>query len=252
MLDLLSSFLTDLRLEIQAPRTHVLRGEWALFVPEGPPSLHLLRRGRGRACSAESRHPRPLGTGWALLLPGTRECTIQAPGPERPATSQFDWNAGIPLDEVRPPDDPSAALLLSARIKLRGRAGLPIPLPAVATLDPERVWSSGWRETLLETLNAELLYPRLGVSAIVVHLLEVFLIQGLRSELRAGTWKAPGWLGALTDPVLRTGLIDAGNESALASVGALSAEVHRSPRTIRARIRGFSGAPRAASSGSFA
>jgi AraC-like DNA-binding protein len=133
--------------------------------------------------------------------------------------------------------------MLSARIKLVGRPGLPLPLPAIAALYPERIWSKEWRAPLLEILNAELSHPQLGISAIVVRLLETFLIQGLRSELRTGSWRAPGWLGALTDPVLRTGLIDAGSESALASVGALSAEVHRSPARVRARVRGFSGAP---------
>jgi AraC-like DNA-binding protein len=179
-----------------------------------------------------------------LLLSGAQECSIQTHGPERTVTSTFDWNGGAPLEEVVfARDEPGAALLLSARIALRGGPGTPVPLPAVSRLDPERVWTREWREPVLDTLNGELSHPRLGVSAIVVRLLEVLVIQGLRGELRAGDWKAPGWLGALTDPVLRTGLIDAGSESALASVSALSAEVHRSPARVRARVSGFSGTP---------
>jgi len=244
VLDLLSSLVADLRLEVQAPRTHLLVSQSALVVPTGSPSLHLVRRGSCRASSPESRHPLPLGTGWALLLSGTRECTIQPYGPERTQRARFDWSGGTPLEEVLHfPEDPSTVLLLSARIRLRGRTGVPVPLPAVCTLRPEQVWSGAWRESLLESLNAELIHPRLGVSAIVVHLLEVFLIQGLRSELRTGVWRPPGWLGALTDPVLRTGLMDSEDGSALASVGALSAEVHRSTRTVSERVRGFSGSP---------
>jgi AraC-like DNA-binding protein len=126
---------------------------------------------------------------------------------------------------------------------MESRPGLSVPIPAVSALVPEHIWAGARRESLLETLNAELSYPRLGISAITVRLLEVFIIQGLRSELRVGFWRAPGWLGALTDPVVRTSLIDAATESALASVEALSAEVHRSPARIRARVRAFSGAP---------
>lgn len=244
MLDLLSSLVADLRLEVQAPRTHLLGGQSALLLPTGSPSLHLVRHGSCRASSAESPHPLPLGIGSAMLLSGTRECTIQPYGPERTQRARFDWSGGTPLEEiVHSPDDPSAVLLLSARIRLLGRPGVPVPLPAVCTLGPEQVWSRGWRESLLETLNAELLHPRLGVSAIVVHLLEVFLIQGFRSELRGGVWRPLGWLGALTDPVLRTGLLDSEDGSALASVGALSAEVHRSTRTVSERVKSFSGTP---------
>jgi AraC-like DNA-binding protein len=244
MLDLLSRYLADLRVEVQQPRTRTLDRERALLVPEGEPSVHFVRRGTCRARSAESPHPLPLGAGWTLLLSGTSACSIQTPGPDCNITAQLDWNEGSPLDEiVFPPKDPNAALLLSARVKLRCRPGIPAEFPGVARLDPERVWSGRWGEPVVEALNAELSHPRLGVSAIVARLLEVVLLQGLRTELRGGTWKAPGWLGALTDPVLRTGLIDAGTGSALTSVGALSAEVHRSPRRVRARVRGFSGAP---------
>jgi AraC-like DNA-binding protein len=215
-----------------------------LLVPKDQPSIHFVRRGTCHARSVESPHPLPLGTGWALLLSGTSECSIQTPGPNCSVTTQLDWNGGVPLDEiVFAPKDPGAVLLLSARVKVRSRPGIPPEFPGIATLDPERVWSGRWGEPVVETLNAELSNPRLGVSAIVARLLEVVLIQGLRTELRDGTWRAPGWLGALTDPVLRTGLIDAGNDSALASVAALSTEVHRSPRRVRARVRGFSGAP---------
>jgi AraC-like DNA-binding protein len=244
MLDLLSGFITDLRLEVQAPRTHLLTGQWALLVPRGLPSLHLLRRGSCIARSTESRHPLPFGSGRALLLSGTRECSLEAPGPERTVVPPFDWNGGTPLEEVVfPPEEQGAALLLSAQIKRRGRAGDRVPLPAVSVLDPDQVWTREWREPLLDALNTELSHPRLGVSAIVTRLLEVLVIRGLRTELRAGAWKASGWLGALTDPVLRTGLIDAETESALASVRALAAEVHRSPARIRARVSAFSGAP---------
>ena len=244
MLDLLSRLVTDLRLQVQVPRTHVFGGEWAVLVPSGPPSLHLLLRGSCRASSAESRHPLPIAAGSALLLSGAQDCKIQACGPERPATSELDWDGGTPLEQrVSLPEDPSAVLMLSARIKMHPRPGRSIPLPAVWALDPERIWSNGRRESVLGSLNAELSYPRLGISAITVRLIETFLIQGLRSDLRIGFWRAPGWLGALTDPVLRTGLIDAETESALASVRALSADVHRSPSRIRARVRAFSGAP---------
>jgi hypothetical protein len=73
----------------------------------------------------------------------------------------------------------------------------------------------------------------MGVSGIVVRLLEVFLVQGLRTEALTGFWEPSGWLGALTDPVLRTGLMDTETTAALGSVDALSAEVHRSTRTVR-------------------
>jgi AraC-like DNA-binding protein len=244
MLDMLSKYLAGLRVEVHEPRTRILTNETALLVPEGHPSIHLVRRGTCRARSVEARHPLPLGLGWALLLSGRSACSIQTPGPSCNVTAELDWNGGAPLEEiVFPPKDPSAALLLSARIKLRSRPGISPEFPGIATLDPERVWSGRWSEPVVETLNAELSNPRLGVSAIVAKLLEVVLIQGLRTELRDGSWRAPGWLGALTDPILRTGLIDAGNDSALASVRALATEVHRSPRRVRARVRGFTGAP---------
>ena len=244
MLDLLSSFLSDVRLEVQAPRHHLLRGQWALLVPEGPPSLHLLRRGHCRASSAESRHALPIGTGWALLLSGARESTIRAYGPDGPTTSEFDWDGGTPLEEgVSLPADPSAALL--SPHESRWWVGLGFRFLSPPSLRSIRSGcgraggeNPSSRPSTASSFIRGSASPRLSSASS-----RSSSSRGSGARYVPGFWKAPGWLGVLTDPVLRTGLLDAGSDSALASVGALSAEVHRSPRTVRARVRGFSGAP---------
>ncbi|HSP19615.1 MAG TPA: AraC family transcriptional regulator, partial [Myxococcaceae bacterium] len=106
----------------------------------------------------------------------------------------------------------------------------PYQLPLPVFLDP-----------LVETLIAESFHPRPGVTAIVQRLLEVFIIQGLRAHLMNGFWTAPGHLGVLSDPVLRTGLHDSGGASLPLSVQALASEVHRSARRVRSRVRATSG-----------
>ncbi len=94
---------------------------------------------------------------------------------------------------------------------------------------------------MVESLLDELSHPRQGVTAIVQRLMELFVIQGLRAELTDGFWSAPGWLGMLTDPVLRTGLGDAECISAPRSVEMLASVVHRSPRRIWAHATAFAG-----------
>src|SRR3974377_1653124 len=111
----------------------------------------------------------------------------------------------------------------------------------MVVLRPERIDPSGYREPVFENLLWELSHPRPGGMLIVQQLLVLFIVQGLRSELSAGVWRAGGWLGALTDPVLRSALTEAPSASLPRSVEGLATEVHRSSRRLRARVKAHSG-----------
>jgi hypothetical protein len=208
-LDLLSVLVSDLGLRVQEPRTHTLEGRWSLSLGAGKPAVHFLRYGQCRAWPATAKHDLPLGKGSALLISGSVDCELQAYGPRRSPLGMFDWSAGSSLERVVFPPDDGGVLLVSAQLDPARRPGTSHALPPVVLIRPQRLSLPGFRDPVVESLIDELSHPRQGVTAIVQRLLELFIIQGLRAELTDGFWTAPGWLGMLTDPVLRTGLGDA-------------------------------------------
>lgn len=239
-LDLLSTIVSELELRVPEPRTHTLDGSWALSVSAGPAAVLLVRHGQCSAWPAIGRHSIALGRGSALLLSGALDCTLQAPGPRRASLEAFDWHGGSSLEQVSLPPGGGGVQLVSSRVDLAARAGLLHRLPPVVVIAPQQRLPD-FRDSVAESLIAETSHPRPGATAIVQRLLEAFIIRGLRAELREGRWSAPGPLGLLGDPVLRTGLEDARAASLPRSVETLASEVHRSARRVRARVRAISG-----------
>lgn len=234
-MDLLSTIVVELGLRLLEPRIHILEGSWSRSLePGGAASVHWVRHGRCSAWPATARHSLPLDKGCALLLSGEVDCALQAVGPRRPPQETFDCSAGRSLEHPSFPPAGDGVQLVSAQLDLAARPGrLAHRLPPVVLIRP--------RQPVVEALIAETSHPRPGATAIVQRLLEVFIIQGLRAELTDAFWSAPGYLGVLSDPVLRTGLDETDAPSLPLSLETLAAQVHRSARRVRSRVKAISG-----------
>ena len=174
--------------------------------------------------------------------PGRFDCALQAVGPRRAPQETFDCSAGRSLEHPSFPPTGDGVQLVSAQLDLAARPGrLAHRLPPVVVIRPHQLPLAGLRDPVVETLIAETSHPRPGATAIVQRLLEVFIIQGLRAELTDAFWSAPGCLGVLSDPVLRTGLNETEAPSLPLSLETLAAQVHRSARRVRSRVKAISG-----------
>lgn len=235
--DLLSTIVAELGLQLREPRIHILEGSWARLLEPGAASVHLMRHGRCSAWPATARHSLPIDRGCALLLSGEVECALQAVGPRCVPREAFDWTAGGALEHPSFPPPGDGVQLVSAQLDLATRPGrLAHRLPPAVVIRPHQL-----RAAVVETLIAETSHPRPGATAIVQRLLEILIIQGLRAELIDAFWSAPGQLGVLSDPVLRTGLNETEATSLPLSLEALAAQVHRSARRVRSRVKAISG-----------
>ncbi|MGZ6163916.1 MAG: AraC family transcriptional regulator, partial [Myxococcaceae bacterium] len=240
--DLLSTIVAELELHLREPRIHILKGSWSRSLEPGAASVHLMRHGRCSAWPATARHSLPMDKGCALLLSGEVDCAIQAIGPRRAPQETFDCSAGRSLEHPSFPPTGDGVQLVSAQVDLAARPGrLAHRLPPVVVIRPHQLPLPGFRDPVVETLIAETSHPRPGATAVVQRLLEVFIIQGLRAELTDAFWSAPGYLGVLSDPVLRTGLNETDAPSLPLSLETLAAELQRSARRVRSRVKAISG-----------
>ena len=203
----------------------------------------LVLRGRCSLWPEGARHSRGLSNGSVLLTSGAKSCVLQALGPRLVETAIFSPRTGGPLDEpVLPPRSKEHVQILAAEARWSTREGPELVLPPWLLAGPEAVSLTHGRKPLHEALAEELLVPRHGRKAVLQRLLEAIVIRALRVELVAGFWSVPGWLGALTDPVLRGALGEASDLSAVRSVQALAEHSQRSIRRLSARVKQISGA----------
>jgi len=241
-LDLLSTIVSELGLRVSEPRVATLQGSWALSLPTGAAWVHLLRHGRCLVWPASAQRPFSVARGSAVLVSGGVECTMQFRGPRLAPVESYDGASGSSLDHVAHLPKGDGVQIISARVDLIGRPGrLAHRLPPLVVLRPYQLPLPGFLDPLVETLISESFHPRPGVKEIVRRLLEVFIIQGLRAHLIDAFWTAPGHLGVLSDPVLRTGLHESDGASLPLSVEALASEVHRSARRGRSRVKASAG-----------
>jgi hypothetical protein len=240
-MDLLSELLARAQFGLQEPHVHTFDGAWAFDLPTGSPLLFFVRRGRCCLWPAGARHSFSLSGGHVLLVFGERECSLQSLGPRRDAATPFPWDTGVGLN--RPlvlPGSESSVQVLSARVEWVKRPVSP-SLPSILRVGPGQLALRPGRTTLHDALAEELLAPRQGTEVLVRRLLEAMVIRALRTEISAGFWSVHGWLGALTDPVLRTGLGEAGEKASLQSVKSLADASRRSVRRLSARLKDLSG-----------
>lgn len=239
-MDLLAELLRRTELRVEEPRVHTLAGDWALELPRVPLVLFILR-GRCTLWSEGERHSKGLSDGHLVLTSGAIRCVLQRFGPRLDATGPFDVGGGGSLHEpFSPPRSAERVQLLAAEVRWTRRPFEVLTPPSSVVVDPAALSSSRDRRPLHEALSEELLIPRLGRTAAVQRLLEVMLIRALRAELLSGFWTVSGWLGALSDPVLRTALGDAPDLASVDSVRALALHSHRSIRRLSARVKSIS------------
>ncbi len=243
-MDLLSELVSHLRPRCQPPLVHTFEGSWGFVLPPGRPSIHLLRHGAGLLWTAGARHSRPLGEASVLLYSGATACTVQARGARLDSTAPLDWDRGRSLRKAPPPPEvPGAVQLVSARIDLAHR---PIvapshPLPLVAIVEAERVPLARSYRPLLDSLLEEISFLRVGADVIIRGLLDVLVVQVLRNEVVNGFGVTQGWLGAMTDPVLRTCLDEQEELPTRDPARSLASASTRSARRLGARVKAATG-----------
>jgi AraC-like DNA-binding protein len=240
-LDLLTELLRRTDLRVEEPRVHTLAGPWAVELPRVP-YVFLILRGCCTLWPEGERHSRGLSDGHLLLTSGAIRCVLHRFGARLDAAGPFDAHAGEPLHEpFFRPRSAESVQLLAAKVQWTLRPFEVLTPPPWVVTSPAALSLSHDRQPLREALGEELLIPRLGRTAAIQRLLEVLLIRALRAELVSGFWSVSGWLGALTDPVLRTALGDAPDLGSVDSVRALAVHSHRSIRRLSARVKSISG-----------
>ena len=243
-MDALSELVTHAEFRLQEVRVHTFDGGWAFDLSLASPSLFLIRRGRCAVWPAGARHSLSLSDGYLLLVSGEQAGALQALGPRIPAPGPYPWEEGLPLDRtIFLPESPTGAQILSARVHWVQRSPIPLSFPSLLCIGPGRVALTHGRSTLHQALVEELLAARQGTEVLVCRVLEAMVIRGLRSEISSGFWSVQGWLGALTDPVLRTGLAElrAAGTSSVPSVRRLADSSNRSVRRLSSRVKALSG-----------
>lgn len=241
MLDLLTELLHRADVRVEEPRVHTLAGHWAVALPEVPLLLFILR-GRCTLWPEGERHSRGLSRGHLLLTSGAIRCALQRFGPRLDPVGPFDAHSGESLHApFFPPSSEEHVQLLAAEVRWTLRPSEVLTPPCWVVIGADTLSLSHERRTLHEALAEELLVPRLGRTAAIQRLLEAMLIRALRAELLSGFWNVSGWLGALTDPVLRTALGDAPDLASVDSVRALACHSDRSTRRLSARVKSISG-----------
>lgn len=240
-MDLLSELVRQADLRVEEVRVHLLAGSWAFELPSHP-LLLFVRRGECSVWPSGERHPRCLSDGCLFLHSGEQRSTFQARGPRLNATAPFIPSQGARLDRpVFPPRSRECLQVLTARLRWIRAFGEQLALPRWLVIGPRALSLSHERLPLHDALAEELMTPRVGTEAAVERLLEAMLIRALRAELVTGFWSVQGWLGALTDPVMRGALGDAADHSSIRSVRALAARSERSVRRLSARVKSISG-----------
>lgn len=240
--DLLSELVEHLRLQCRPPVVHDFEGPWAVAVPAGTPALHLVRAGKCQVWAPTARHSMTLAEGSLLLVSGTTPWTLQARGPRLDAGSSFDWATGRVFRAARAlPVNPSAVQLVSARVQLSERPGVLQTLPEMVVVGGRQSALPRSYRPILDGLLEELSMPRMGSAATVRLLLQVLAIQALRIHLTTGWGSLQGWLGALSDPVLRTCLEEQEELPTRDPARSLASTSGRSTRRLSARVRTSAG-----------
>ncbi len=246
-MDLLSELVGHLALRCEPPVVHTFEGRWAVQFPAGPPSLHLVRRGRCSLSARVAHHSIGLGEGSLLFLSGAAAATLQAHGPWLEASGRFDWSAGRSIHRAPfPPGTPEAVQLLSTRIAMGHRPGPAHHLPEAVAVGSRQIPLPRSYRPILDGLLEELSMPRIGADAIVQLLLQILVVQALRIQATTGFGSTEGWMGALSDPVLRTCFDDQAELPTRDPARSLACTSQRAARRLSARVKRSSGVgPRA-------
>jgi AraC-like DNA-binding protein len=241
-MDLLSELVGHLAIRCEAPVSHTFEERWAVELPAGPPSLHLVRRGECSLWQRAARHSFELGEGSLLFLSGAVTCSLQARGPRLEVSGHFDWSAGRPIRGApTPPATPDAIQFVSSRILLASRPGLAHRLPEVVIIGARQIPLPLSYRPILDGLLEELFMPRIGGDAILELLLRVLVIQALRIQVITGFGNPQGWIAALSDPVVRTCFDDQQELPIRAPTRSLASTAQRAAGRLSARVKAAAG-----------
>lgn len=211
MMDPLTLVLSSLRLTACEHYSTHLTAPWGLDLPkhEGA-ALHVVLSGHCWLMTAPGAPPIALEAGDLALFPrGDAHVLADEPttvarqvachlhaGAHFAAECLHAGGGGAPTDilcskfSVESPEANPLWTQLPESVVVRGDSGQPVP----------------WLQTTLGLLTAELGSTRLGSEAILTRLLDVILIQALRTWIEARAADHSGWLGALQDRGIGTAL----------------------------------------------
>lgn len=211
MMDPLTLVLSSLRLAACEHFSSHLTAPWGLALPKHESAaLHVVLGGRCWLLTAPGAPPIALEAGDLALFPrGDAHVLADDPATEPrqvachlhagarfAAECLYAGGGGAPTDvlcskfSVEDPDANPLWTQLPEYLVVRGDGGEPAP----------------WLATTLGLLTAELGSTRLGSEAILTRLLDVILIQAVRTWIEARAAEPSGWLGALQDRGIGTAL----------------------------------------------
>jgi AraC-like DNA-binding protein len=219
-LDALAHALIELRFRCVPIPSRETSVPWRREFPGSLVSLHIPIRGRTDIDVPNPKWLHPLEPGEVLLVDRGVAGGLRAKDEDDTVPKVF--STGVAFDA------PHGHPLLD---------GMPEVIQAAPTGKGTR--SFGF---LLEAVLAELMYPTIACEAVVPRLCEALFVEVLRHHLIDFSWDETGWLRALGDPAVRSGL-DAsrdvqGNPIPLRDVSRSSG---RSRRRFGARLRQFAG-----------
>jgi AraC-like DNA-binding protein len=200
--DLLSELLTLIRLRGQTIYTADLSAPWALAFPSGEAHFHFVAHGRA-LLAATGSEPVEVAEGELLLLPrGQGHSLSDVSGVSTSAIGPF--SAGhFDADRLslRHGGGGEAVKLISGTFRF-DRDSSPIVLSALPTvIRVSRFDSSNapWLEALVHFLLAEAHQPAPGSAIMISRLIDVMVVQTLRTWAAAGDGIKAGWLGGIGD-----------------------------------------------------
>lgn len=219
-LDALDHALIELRFRCVPMPFRETHAPWRREFPGSSISLHIPIRGRTHIDVASPRWLHPLGPGEVLLVNQGVEGGLRAVDEEEDVPEVF--SIGIAFDA------PHGHHLLD---------GLPQVIQAAPTGKCARSFAH-----LMDALLEELVFPVIARGVIVPRLCEALFVEVLRHHLIDLSWDETGWLRALADPVVRSGLDASRDEQGnVIPLRDLSRASGRSRRRFGARFRQFAG-----------
>ncbi len=212
-LDLLSQLLTLIRLRGEMIYTAALTSPWRLDFPSGGAHFHFIVEGQVRV-SSDDFDPVVVDAGTLLLLPtgrghGLRNPTVGATQPTMPATDPFAPDI-FDSERLTLEHGGGGALtrLVSGTFHFYDNSSpiVTAALPPFITVSRNDGSNAEWLEALVHFLLAEAHLPAPGSGIMISRLIDVMVVQTLRTWAATHPREGRGWLGGIGDPGIERAL----------------------------------------------
>ncbi|MBJ3816153.1 AraC family transcriptional regulator [Shimwellia pseudoproteus] len=195
-MDPLSDVLTLLDATIDSARALMAPAQWGLHFPVADGlTLFAVQQGSARFCTRENRQWHTLNTGDAIIVTRPQRIALttltgtltgraeSAPSQKSHYRTDYGGDNLVILTGHMALDPGAASLLLDQ-------------LPRVVMLSQLAEASPG----IMDALCREIRTPGPGAEAITAPLMQLMIVEGLRSAIRQRQTVTPGWMRALDDP----------------------------------------------------